>query len=88
MLIASSEGELQTLLNRIFEARREAGVLINVGKTQVMCVSKTLPVNMNITLNGIPISQCTKYRYLGYVVNNVRDISREIRSRTEQVRNV
>ena len=47
VLIASTAEELQSLLNKVNKANRNAGIVINVQKTQVMTVCKNLEINLH-----------------------------------------
>lgn len=80
VLIASSEGDLQMLLDRVHECSLEAGLSMNVSKTKFLVVSRN-HLNPRITVAGADIERVQKYKYLGAWVNEEWDSEQEIRTR-------
>jgi len=62
VLVASSEEELQELVSRVYGAAKDAGMRINVRKTEVMKVCEDAPP-MSITVNGDTISEVSSHKY-------------------------
>jgi len=59
----NSAVEFQELVSRVYGAARDAGMRINVRKTEVMKVCENAPP-MRITENGDTISQVSSLKYL------------------------
>jgi len=52
VLVASSEEELQELVSRVYGVAKDAGMRVNVRKTEVMKICENAPP-MRITVNGL-----------------------------------
>ena len=81
VVMAQTEEVLQTLMNKLQERCRKFGLRINIGKTEVMVVTKRrerLPVN--VTLAGETINQVATFRYLGNAVSEDGRCEAEIRA--------
>jgi len=79
-LVASSKAELQELVTRVYGAASEAGMRINMRKTEVMKVCENAPP-MRITVNGDPISEVSLLKYLGVRFNAEALCDEEIKTR-------
>ena len=80
VLITSLEEELQELVTRVYGAAKEAGMRINVRKTEVMKVCENAPP-MSITVNGETISEVSSLKYLGARFNAEALCDEEIKTR-------
>jgi len=88
VLIASTAGELQVLLDRINRVSLQYGIKINERKTKYMVISKQDRVSDNLSLNGEAVERCHHFKYLGCLVNERWEMAQEINSRIEQARGV
>ena len=82
VMMAETEEGLQALMDKLKEECRKLGLRINIGKTEVMGVTKRrerLPVN--ITLAGESLKQVETFRYLGSVLSEDGRCESEIRTR-------
>ena len=81
-LLAGSANELQEILNRTQVASRERGLKLNVEKTKVMLISKNSnQEDFEITLEGETIEIVKEFKYLGTLINDNYDDTKEIRRR-------
>jgi len=80
-MLASSEGELQTLMKRLEETAKEYDMKVNVKKTKVMVVSKEEGKIANIVIDGQKIEQVEKFKYLGAVISQDNRCIKEIKAR-------
>ena len=81
-LLAGSANELQELLNRTQVASRERGLKLNVEKTKVMLISKNSnQEDFKITLEGETIEIVKEFKYLGTLITDNYDDTKEIRRR-------
>jgi hypothetical protein len=80
-MLASSEGELQTLMKRLEETAKEYDMKVNVKKTKVMVVSKEEGKIANIVIDGQRIEQVEKFKYLGAVISQDNRCIKEIKAR-------
>ena len=72
-MVASSELELQRMMDGIVGKCEEFGMSLNIKKTMVMKIAKN-PSPLNIRVNGEILKQVSEYNYLG------SSISEDIRS--------
>ena len=82
VMMAETEEGLQALMDKLKEECRKLGLRINIGKTEVMGVTKRrerLPVN--ITLAGESLKQVATFKYLGSVLSEDGRCESEIRTR-------
>jgi len=80
VLIASTEEELQDIVNRLHEAATELGMKINGKKTEVMKVcDDTKPIT--VTVAGCNLSETKSFKYLGAMFNSEASCDEEIKSR-------
>lgn len=78
VLIASSEEELQDLLDRIVTSGKQFGLKINTQKTKVMKLGGG-PVNLSV--EGEQLEQVSEFRYLGCNITDNSECKKEIRNR-------
>ena len=81
VLMAESEEELQTLVNRVHTTSKKYGLTINISKTEVQVISKgNQPISIHI--QGEPLTQVLTFTYLGGVIDkdstSTNDIKRRI----------
>ena len=77
-LLATTENELQIILNSVMQISDDFGLLMNVKKTKVMVISKT-EIRANILINNEKIEQVSSFTYLGADLNQQNDHSNGIR---------
>lgn len=86
VLIASSEKDLQILVNRVSECSLKAGLSINVSKTKFLVASGNRDLNPKFQVGGTDLERVRMYKYLGAWVNEEWDCEQEIRTRIEIAR--
>ena len=64
VLIATSKEDLDELVQRIHEASKRAGLMINVQKTKVMVLSK-YKEDVTVKIDNQTIEQVSSFLYLG-----------------------
>ena len=70
------------MINELNERSREIGLEVNTEKTKVLTVSKTsIPMNTNITLNGVQLKQVHRFKLLGHTITTDGRCNEEILSR-------
>jgi|SRR6218665_27832 len=77
-MLATSESELQEMMDRIEGACKKYELQINSEKTKVMTTSET---SCNIRCGNSVLEQVDTYAYLGIVITKDGDCEKEIRSR-------
>ena len=83
VLIADTEEKLQRLVDSLNEGCERYGLKINIGKTEVMGLTKRpeqLPVS--ISLRGDTLNQVSSFKYLGSLVSEDGKCDPDIRVRT------
>lgn len=80
VLIASSEQDLQILVDRVHECSLRAGLSMNASKTKFLVISRS-HLNPRISVAGSDIERVQKYKYLGAWVNEEWESEQEIRTR-------
>ena len=82
VLIADTEEKLQRLVDRLDVECRGVGLKINIGKTEVMGVTKRKEqLRVNVNVGGQAVKQVRSFRYLGSLVDEDGRCDAEIRSR-------
>ena len=82
VLIADTEEKLQRLVDRLDVECRGVGLRINIGKTEVMGVTKKKDqLRVNVRIGGQAVKQVKSFRYLGSLVDEDGRCDAEIRSR-------
>jgi len=79
-LIASTEEELQDIVNRLHEAVTELGVKINGKKTEVIKVCDD-PKPITVTVAGCTLSETKSFKYLGAMFISEASCDEEVKSR-------
>ena len=80
VLLASSEAELQLMVEAVAHYSARWGLFMNIAKTKVMVFAKS-PKRATILVDGSQVEQVESYRYLGALVNQFCDPKKELRSR-------
>lgn len=65
VLIASSEKDMQALIDRVNEYSLKAGLSMNVCKTKILVASGRKDLNPRIQLQGRDLERVRMYKYLG-----------------------
>ena len=82
VLLADTEERLQELIDRLDEEGRAIGLKINIGKTEVMGVTKrTEQLRVEAHVNGEAVRQVSSFRYLGSLISEDGRCDAEIKSR-------
>jgi hypothetical protein len=79
-LMAESGSQLQELTTRVHESSKRFGLKINGEKTKTMTIGKEKE-KINITLEGEELAQVTEFVYLGGVITEDAESTRDIRKR-------
>jgi len=80
VLIASTEEELQDIVNRLHGAATKLGMKINGKKTKVMKVCDD-PKPITVTVAGCTLSETKSFKYLGAMFNSEASCDEEVKSR-------
>ena len=87
VLIATSQGDLQNLLNTCIEASKRYGLSMNNKKTYVMTVSKKQEdPRCNIVAEGQQLTQVSQVKYLGCLVTSDARTTKEVKTRIAQAK--
>ena len=79
-LLATTEGNLQQLVNDVGKASERFGLSLNAKKTQVMVIGRHTS-SINIMYNGAPLEQDKQFIYLGASFNEKGDTIKEVKRR-------
>ena len=85
-MVARSEGELQSIMDKLSAKATEYGMKINAKKTKVMVVSRGSAVTVNILVDGQPVEQVKQFRYLGCWLTEDGRSSVEVKTRIGMVK--
>ena len=82
-LVAHSESDLQSMLNRFAEASRLFGLQISLGKTEVLHqpAPKTAPKAPSINIEGETLANTNCFKYLGSIISSDGTLDKEIDAR-------
>ena len=80
VLIAESQEELQTLVNRVYKSSSDYGLKINIAKTEVQVISKG-KCDLSITINNNRLKQVEDFVYLGGTIADNGSSTNDIKSR-------
>ena len=87
VLIATSERNLQALVDTINEESEKLGLGLNKKKTETMVISKKKEIpRCKIQLNGTTLKQVENFKYLGVWITSDGRCATEIRSRIAQAK--
>jgi len=77
VLLADKRKKLQKMIDRLNETCKEYGMEINVKKTKVMIINKaktSTGTKRHVMLNGVPLEQVTRFKYLGsWITDDARN---------------
>lgn len=86
-LLADNQTDLQTLLNTVVTESEKMGLTLNAKKTEVMVISKKkVSPKCNLTVNGTPIQQVNKVKYLGAIITADGKTLEDVKSRIGQAK--
>ena len=81
VLLADSEGSLQTILNEVNEAGKTFNMKMNAKKTKTMITKKDDKPRISTTIDGTNIEQVTNFPYLGQKITEDGRCEEEIKRR-------
>ena len=79
-LLATTEGNIQPLVNDVGTASERFGLSLNAKKTQVMVIGRHTS-SINTMYNGAPLEQVKQFIYLGAGFNAKGDTIKEVKRR-------
>ena len=79
-LIAESEEELQTLVDKVHHSSSTLGLKINVNNTEVQNISKE-PKHIHIMIDDKELTQVDNFTYLGGIISQDGSNSQDIKQR-------
>ena len=85
-IVTDTEEDLQNELRDWNTILEEHGMKISKEKTEIMMLSR-VPQEVNISLEGQTLQQCTNFKYLGVMFNNKSDPQLEITHRINKFNN-
>lgn len=88
VLVASTQEDLQRLVDRVHECSERAGLSINLSKTKVMVIARDPYLRPRISVAGKVLEQVRHYKYLGAWVNEAWESDQEIKTRITKMRKV
>ena len=87
VLIATSENDLQALVDIVNRESSKLGLSLNTKKTEVMTVSKKKDApNCHITIQGNPLKQVSQFKYLGSMITSDSRCIEEVKIRCGQAK--
>eukprot|EP00794_Sanderia_malayensis_P016412 gene16412-18047_t len=81
VLLASTEEDLQRLIDKINESCTAYGLEFNAKKTKVMVMEKQPGTKVVIKSNGVALEQVKQYKYLGTLITEDAKCLQEIKRR-------
>jgi len=85
VLVASSEEELQNLINRVNLVANDLDMRINTKKTEVMKICDDLSP-IRVTVAGYPLSETKSFKYFGAMFNAEALCDEEVKTRLARAR--
>ena len=79
-LIADSENDLQTLIERVHDVSKKYGMEISIPKTKALILSHEDQLQVNIKLDDTSLDQVNRFKYLGVILTPSNDSTNEIKS--------
>jgi hypothetical protein len=80
VIIAETQDELQTLVNRVQEASSNFGLKINISKTQVQVISKQKQT-LTISIDTQKLEQVPTFVYLGGTITEIGTCEEDVKNR-------
>ncbi len=78
VLMANSEKELQTMLDKTDEIANKYHLVFGEEKSKVMIIGKKGETQMNVNLGEMKLKTCKNYKYLGEIINEKRSIKKHL----------
>lgn len=85
-IITETLEDLQRIMNKVTQTSAEYGVTLNTKKTKFMVVTKRNIGDANLYIQNERIERVNKYKYLGTIVNDKNEYTKEIIVRIEKAR--
>jgi hypothetical protein len=85
ILLASTEEELQNLVDRLVTVSTKYSLMINEEKTKVMHVNGT---TLKVTVNGVTLECVHSFLYLGALITDDAECTADIRARLDKAQGV
>ena len=82
VLLAESEEELQKIVIRLDQVGSEKGLLINMHNPKIMTLNGKL---CNIFINGSRLEYVNTFQYLGSIITEDAECSKEIRGKLVKI---
>ena len=86
-MIASSESELQTLMDRLYVNANKFDMKINVKNTKSMVVSRKGEGTVSIIVDGKRVEQVKRFKYLGSLIAEDGRCIEEVKQRIGMAKN-
>src|SRR5688572_16921387 len=89
VLVADKRKKLQKMIDKLNDTCKEYGMDINVKKTKVMVLGGDRVGNGSqacLTLDGVPLEQVTRFKYLGSWISEDARCEEDIRTRVGMAR--
>lgn len=80
-LLADSEEGLQRIMGRLDQVAQGFNMKINLKKTKVMHISKSIGDKLDIQIRGTQLEQVHRFRYLGSIIQSDGRTNEEIKAR-------
>ncbi|KAG1662043.1 Protein pellino [Nymphon striatum] len=80
-LVASSESDLQMMMDKLNAIVELYGMRINEKKTKVMKITRYQYEVINITLKGCKLEQVRQYKYLGSILDDEGKCTKDVKAR-------
>ena len=82
VLIASTEEDLQRMIDVVSKESAKMGLSLNIKKSECMSISKNKSSpTCNVSMNGETIKQVTRFNYLGFTITSDGRCDEEIKKR-------
>ena len=89
VLLAESEDQLKSILQKVNEKGKEFGMRMNAKKTKTMVISRNSPVpKVNLTIDNEVVNQVETFIYLGQMITDDGKKDKEIICRISIARSV
>ena len=85
-ILASTEIELQNVIDGLNEATKKYDMKINIKKAKVMKISKCGGGGVKLLIDGQQVEQVDKFKYLGVWITNGGRCEVEIKARIEMAK--
>ena len=86
VIVATTEKDIQNLLDVVNEKGQKFNVEMNVEKTKVLVISRDQNTRANLQLNGQVIEQVECFKFLGSIITDDGKSQREVSSRIAEAK--